>query len=105
MTDGPNEKKKVAVACQGGGIHAFFSVGVLIEILKNIEQQNKAKGSTDRKRLELVGLSGTSAGALCALMVWYVLAPKNGRAGAKDEAIKGLEGFGESFTATASTER
>ena len=56
MTDGPNEKKKkVAVACQGGGIHASFSVGVLVEILKAIEQQNKAKDSTDRKRFELVG--------------------------------------------------
>jgi NTE family protein len=106
MTDGPNEKKKkVAVACQGGGIHASFSVGVLIEILKNIEQQNKAKGSTDRKRFELVGLSGTSAGALCALMVWYGLAPKNGRAGSAHEAIKGLEGVWKSFAATTRTER
>jgi len=103
MTDGPNKKKKVAVACQGGGIHASFSVGVLIEILKAIEQQNK--DSTDRKRFELVGLSGTSAGALCALMVWYGLAPKNGRAGSKDEAIKGLEGFWETFAATTRTER
>jgi NTE family protein len=106
MTDGPNEKKKkVAVACQGGGIHASFSVGVLIEILKAIEQQNKAKDSTDRKRFELVGLSGTSAGALCALMVWYGLAPKNGRAGSAHEAIKGLEGVWKTFAATTRTER
>src|SRR5262249_58613534 len=92
-----------AVACQGGGIHASFSVGVLIEILKAIEQQNK--DSTDRKRFELVGLSGTSAGALCALMVWYGLAPKNGRAGSEDEAIKGLEGVWGTFAATTRTER
>ena len=63
---------KVAIACQGGGTHAAFEVGVLSEILKDIH---------DRNRFELVGLSGTSAGALCALMVWYGLAPKNGRAG------------------------
>jgi predicted acylesterase/phospholipase RssA len=45
--------KKVAVACQGGGIHAAFAVGVLTEILKEYE----------KKKFELVGLSGTSAGA------------------------------------------
>src|SRR5215471_11014083 len=99
MTDGPNEKKKVAVACQGGGIHASFSVGVLIEILKNIEQQNKAEGSTDRKRFELVGLSGTSAGALCALMVWYGLAPKNTHPGSAPEAIDRLNRFWDTFAA------
>ena len=51
-------------------MHAAFAVGVLTEILKNIEEQK------DQKLIELVGLSGTSAGALCALMVWYGLAPK-----------------------------
>jgi predicted patatin/cPLA2 family phospholipase len=34
----PYEKKKVAVACQGGGIHASFAVGVLSEILKDIRR-------------------------------------------------------------------
>ena len=53
---------KVAVACQGGGMHAAFEVGVLTEILKDIR---------DKNRFELVGLSGTSAGALCTLMIWY----------------------------------
>ena len=60
--------KKVAVACQGGGMHAAFEVGVLTEILEDVKAG----------KFELVGLSGTSAGALCALMVWYGLAPKNG---------------------------
>ena len=58
---------KVAVACQGGGMHAGFEIGVLSEILEDINE---------RERFELVGLSGTSAGALCALMVWYGLVPK-----------------------------
>ncbi|MGA7531191.1 MAG: patatin-like phospholipase family protein, partial [Pseudolabrys sp.] len=58
---------KVAVACQGGGMHVAFTVGVLTEILRDIDTRN---------RFDLVGLSGTSAGALCALMVWYGLAPK-----------------------------
>ena len=57
---------KVVIARQGGGMHAAFEVGVLSEILKDIHERN---------RFELVGLSGTSAGALCALMVWYGLAP------------------------------
>jgi NTE family protein len=47
------ELPTVAIACQGGGIHASFAVGVLSEILKNMEE---------KKRFELVGLSGTSAG-------------------------------------------
>ena len=76
-----NSVPKVAVACQGGGTHAAFEVVVLTEILKDIHERN---------RFELVGLSGTSAGALCALMVWYGLAPKNGRAGSVRAAIDKL---------------
>ena len=87
---------KVAVACQGGGMHAAFEVGVLTEILKDIR---------DKNRFELVGLSGTSAGALCALMVWYGLAPKKGGGTtsvdeAADEAISTLNKFWESFVAS-----
>jgi NTE family protein len=92
----PYEKKKVAIACQGGGIHASFAVGVLCEILTDIQKQN---------RFELVGLSGTSAGALCTLMVWYGLAPKNGQAGSVPEAIDKLNGFWDSFAATRRGER
>jgi NTE family protein len=83
---------KVAVACQGGGMHAAFEVGVLTEILKDMR---------DKNRFELVGLSGTSAGALCALMVWYGLAPKQGGGtGSVDEAISTLNDFWESFVAS-----
>ena len=81
--DGPT---KVAIGCQGGGMHAAFAVGVLTEILKDIR---------NKKQFELVGVSGTSAGALCALMVWYGLAPKDGSPGSVDEAIKGLNAFWE----------
>jgi NTE family protein len=90
-------KPKVAVGCQGGGIHGSFEVGVLTEILKDIETRN---------RFELVGLSGTSAGALCALMVWYGLAPiKNGRAGLPREAIEQLNDFWDRFAATTAGEK
>jgi NTE family protein len=85
---------KVAVACQGGGMHAAFGVGVLTEILKNIR---------DKNQFELVGLSGTSAGALSALMVWYGLAPKKGGGnGSVDEAISNLNNFWEGFVASTS---
>ncbi len=86
---------KVAVACQGGGTHAAFEVGVLTEILKDIHEHN---------RFELVGLSGTSAGALCTLMVWYGLAPKNGRPGSVRAAIDKLNRFWDAFAATTPAE-
>jgi len=85
---------KVAVACQGGGMHAAFEVGVLTEILKDIR---------DKNRFELVGLSGTSAGALCTLMIWYGLAPKKGGGtGSVNEAISNLNNFWEGFVAITS---
>ena len=87
--------KKIAIGCQGGGMHAAFEVGVLTEILKDIR---------DNKRFELVGLSGTSAGALCALMVWYGLAPKPGSPGCADEAIDTLNDFWEDFVAGTGAE-
>lgn len=56
-TNGPN----IAIACQGGGSHAAFCAGALRTLLPKIE----ADGST------LVGISGTSGGAICALLAWY----------------------------------
>lgn len=92
-----NSATKVAVACQGGGTHAAFEVGVLSEILKDLET---------RKRFDLVGLSGTSAGALCAMMVWYGLAPKKGRAGSGSvaEAIEKINTFWDGFAANTPAE-
>ena len=87
---------KVAVACQGGGMHAGFEIGVLTEILEDINE---------RKRFELVGVSGTSAGALCALMVWYGLVPKvGGSRGSVPEAIDKLNRFWDDYVAKTGTE-
>jgi NTE family protein len=98
MTDQPTPeqpkaqgRKKVAVACQGGGIHTSFAVGVLTEILRDIQQND---------RFDLIGLSGTSGGALCTLMAWYGLAQKNGRPGSEQEAINQLNEFWDRFAAT-----
>ena len=67
------QQTTVAVACQGGGMHAAFEVGVLAQILRDAGQN----------RFDLVGLSGTSAGALkCAdRLVWAC--SKNGSPGSK----------------------
>ncbi len=88
------KRKKIAVGCQGGGMHAAFEIGVLTEILKDCEQ----------KKFDLVGLSGTSAGALCALMAWYGLAPKNGQPGSERAAIDKLVNFWNHFVAETPSE-
>jgi len=62
------KKTKIAIACQGGGSHAAFTAGVLRRFLQ----------SDVGDRYEIVGLSGTSGGGLCALLAWYGLL-KNGR--------------------------
>jgi NTE family protein len=86
---------KIAIACQGGGTHAAFEAGVLTEILKDVEARN---------RFELVGFSGTSAGALCALTVWYGLATKAGRPGSPAEAIRNINDFWDAFAASTPAE-
>ncbi|HSI56386.1 MAG TPA: patatin-like phospholipase family protein [Ideonella sp.] len=53
-------RKKVAIACQGGGSHAAFAAGVLQRVL----------AADLRERYQLVALSGTSGGAMCAALAW-----------------------------------
>jgi NTE family protein len=69
---------KVAIACQGGGSHAAFAAGVLLHLL----------GSPTRDRFQLVALSGTSGGAMCAALAWAGLI-----AGGPDEAGRRLTRF------------
>jgi NTE family protein len=57
--------KRVAIACQGGGSHTAFTAGVLKKLL-----QEKAE---EKHNYEIVGLSGTSGGSICALLTWYGL--------------------------------
>ena len=76
-------------------MHAAFEVGVLTEILNAYKEE----------KFELVGLSGTSAGALCTLMAWYGLADKKkGPPGSADEAIKNLNDTWDAFTAGSPSE-
>jgi NTE family protein len=95
--DNAKHQTTVAIACQGGGMHAAFEVGVLTKVLEEIAKPES--------RIKLVGLSGTSAGALCALMTWYGLAPKNGRPGSAHEAISVLNHFWDKFVAETGAEK
>jgi NTE family protein len=49
----------VAIACQGGGSHAAFGAGVLHRLMEDVG-----------RRFELLALSGTSGGAVNAVLAW-----------------------------------
>ena len=74
-----NGKKRIAIACQGGGSHTAFTAGALKRLL-GVE------------RYQVVALSGTSGGAICALLAWYALYQTEGR-GAATRAAELLETF------------
>ena len=65
MADNNDNTKRIAIACQGGGSHTAFTAGVLKRLLKE-------KGQ-DGHDYEIVALSGTSGGSICALLAWYGL--------------------------------
>ena len=77
-------RKRVAIACQGGGSHTAFTAGALKRLLQD-------------DRYEFVALSGTSGGAICALLAWYALIEhgkdENGASKAASEAARSLERF------------
>ena len=75
-------KRRIAIACQGGGSHTAFTAGALREILEEVK---------DKGRYEIVALSGTSGGALCAFLAWYVLLKEN----SEQDAMKTLRSFWE----------
>ena len=55
---------RVAIACQGGGSHTAFTAGALSRLL------------LEPRDFDVVGLSGTSGGAICALLAWTGLVAK-----------------------------
>jgi NTE family protein len=75
-------KRRIAIACQGGGSHTAFTAGALSKILGEVK---------DEGRYEIVALSGTSGGALCAFLAWYVLLKEN----SEQDAMKTLRSFWE----------
>ncbi len=57
------ENAKIAIACQGGGSETAFTAGVLKSFFENDLHRKK----------EIVSLTGTSGGAVCAVLAWYGL--------------------------------
>ncbi len=66
---------RVAIACQGGGSQTAFTAGVLRPLLRSPE-------------VEPVAFTGTSGGAICALLAWY-----GWRTGGPERAVELLDGF------------
>lgn len=102
MTSGNHHPARVALACQGGGAQTAFTAGVLHYLLYRLgfedtlpkppypgaedlarEIRETRKGDAEG-RFEVVALSGTSGGAMCATLAW-------------DELITGQQGKLEKF--------
>lgn len=84
--DTQGEPKRVAIACQGGGSHTAFTAGVLKRLLR----------AEELKGHEVVGLSGTSGGAVCALLAWHYLLRGDGAG-----AAQALDAFWRDNSASA----
>lgn len=56
-------KSKIAIACQGGGSQTAFTAGVLKAFFENKVQD----------KCDIVSLSGTSGGGICAFFAWLSL--------------------------------
>ena len=84
------EPIRVAIACQGGGSHTAFTAGVLGRLL----QPDVMAGH------EIVALSGTSGGAICALLAWSALVE-----GEPEKAESLLHGFWSDNSASTLPER
>jgi NTE family protein len=82
MTTTPSPRR-IAIACQGGGSHTAFTAGALRGIFRNLPETH-----------EIVGMSGTSGGAICALLAWSCLLRNE-----RDQAIDLLEAFWQDTSA------
>jgi NTE family protein len=63
-------RKRVAIACQGGGSHTAFTAGVLQGLLRRMPGD-----------AQVVALTGTSGGAICAALAWDGLVRGNPQQG------------------------
>jgi NTE family protein len=77
-----NDVRRVAIACQGGGSHTAFTAGALKKLLEEKDADGNA--------YEIVALSGTSGGSICALLAWYGLLMND-----TNKAVELLDSFWE----------
>ena len=71
--------KNIAIACQGGGSHAAYTAGALPVLLPRFDNVLIARSGGKRnfveegsgEHLNLAGISGTSGGAISALLAWF----------------------------------
>lgn len=81
--------KNIAIACQGGGSHAAYTAGALPVLLPrfdnvriarsggkrhSVEEGSEGRGKDESgsdECLNLAGISGTSGGAISALLAWF----------------------------------
>jgi len=82
-TSKPTGPRRVAIACQGGGSHTAFTAGALKPLLRAEEA-----GS-----YKIVGLSGTSGGAICAALAWFGLMKQARGDWNRDQVIAIIENF------------
>jgi len=81
---------KIAIACQGGGSHTAFTAGVLSRWLEDDALDT----------VEIKGLSGTSGGAICALLAWSALLEKT-----PEQARQRLQSFWAANSAASAPEK
>jgi NTE family protein len=77
-------RRRVAIACQGGGSHTAFTAGVLEGLMAWIPND-----------VEVVALSGTSGGAICAALAWDGLVRNDPYVG-----VRKLQGFWKAMSAS-----
>jgi NTE family protein len=82
-------RQRVAIACQGGGSHTAFTAGVLQGLMQAMP-----------KDVDVVALSGTSGGAICAALAWDGLVRND-----RDLAVRKLQEFWDEIGATDPTDR
>ncbi len=87
-----NNNRRVAIACQGGGSHTAFTAGALKKLLKEKDGE--------KHNYEVVALSGTSGGAICAVLAWYGLLMND-----TNKAVELLDSFWKDNSANALWDR
>ena len=88
--------KNIVIACQGGGSHAAYTAGALPALLPRFDNVAIARAGgkpgawqgDGAERLNLAGISGTSGGAISALLAWFGYL-----VGGPDEARARLDAF------------